>query len=123
MTPATPEMKITMIVLGITDPARSAKFHSETLGLTIMGKPSDVTLFRAGDLTLVLNQGLSKAPHLSLTGAVEVVFPVASVAEARSQFGAKGCNFVAEPHEVMPGMWAATFTDPDDHWLTLFGGK
>lgn len=118
-----PPMKITMIALGITDPIRSAKFYGETLGLTMLGKPGEVMLFRAGDVTLVLNQGLSKTPNRHLTGAVEVIFPVDSVVSARAAFGEKGCQFVAEPHEVMPGMWAATFTDPDDHWLTLFGGK
>ena len=49
------------------------------------------------------------------------MFPVESVAAVRKQLADRGCQFVGESHEVAKGMWAATFTDPDGHRLTLFG--
>jgi predicted enzyme related to lactoylglutathione lyase len=58
-----------------------------------------------------------------MVGAVEVIFPVDSVAAAKDELARRGCHFVFDPHEVTTGMWAATFTDPDGHRLTLFGPK
>jgi len=117
------QLRVSMISLGVKDPARSIKFYGETLGLELVGKPGEVTLFRAGDVTLVLNQPLALAPGRSLVGAVEVIFPVDSVAQYHDKLVKRGCSFVQTPHEVTPGMWAATFTDPDGHWLTILGPK
>jgi predicted enzyme related to lactoylglutathione lyase len=112
------ELKASMIVLGVTDLSRSAKFYKDTLALTSVPAPGDLPMFRAGDLTIVLNGALSGA-----TGAFELVFPVESVAAVRKQLTDRGCHFICEPREVAKGMWAATFTDPDGHRLTLFGAR
>jgi catechol 2,3-dioxygenase-like lactoylglutathione lyase family enzyme len=117
------QLRISMISLGVKDPPRSVKFYGETLGLELVGKPGEVTLFRAGDVTLVLNQPLGNAAGNAMVGAVEVIFPVDSVAAAKDELARRGCHFVFDPHEVTTGMWAATFTDPDGHRLTLFGPK
>ena len=34
---------------------------------------------------------------------------------------AKGVTFVSEPRQATDKDWVATFTDPDGHFLTLFG--
>ena len=110
-----------MISLGVTNSARSIEFYGETLGLEMIGKPREVTLFRAGEVTIVLNQPAGAAAHSKIAGSVEVIFPVESVAAAYTRLSERGCVFVAPPHEVTAGVWAATFTDPDGHLLTILG--
>ena len=111
-----PQLKASMIVLGVGDLSRSVQFYRDTLALPPAPAPGDLPMFRAGDVTIVLNAALS-----GTSGAFELVFPVESVAAARKQLADRGCRFVGESHEVAKGMWAATFTDPDGHRLTLFG--
>lgn len=103
--------------------ARSVKFYGETLGLELAGKPGEVTLFRAGDIMIALNSPLGMAAKNSIAGAVEVIFPAESVDASYHRLVERGCSFVNTPHEVTPGLWAATFTDPDGHLLTILGGQ
>jgi predicted enzyme related to lactoylglutathione lyase len=114
---------VTMISLGVTDSARSIKFYGETLGLEMLGKPSEVTFFRAGAITIVLNHPAGARARNAMAGSVEVIFPVESVAVSYQSLEQLGCSFAAAPHEITPGMWAATFTDPDGHLLTILGAK
>jgi len=113
-----PNLRASMIVLGVADLSRSLQFYRDTLTLPAAPAPGDLPMFRAGDLTIVLNGALSP----SGTG-FELVFPVDSVSAARKQLAERGCKFAGESKEVMPNMWAATFNDPDGHHLTLFGGR
>jgi catechol 2,3-dioxygenase-like lactoylglutathione lyase family enzyme len=115
------QLRVTMIALGVRDIARSIQFYTETLGLELAGKPGEVTLLRAGDVTIVLNHPLGVAAGDAIVGAVEIIFPVAGVAASHEDLAGRGCNFTHQPHEVMPGLWAATFTDPDGHRLTILG--
>ena len=110
-----------MISLGIKDTERSIKFYGETLGLQLIGKPGEVTMFRAGEVILVLNRPAGIAARSALAGSIEVIFPVEGVTAAYDTLTQRGCHFVASPHEVSPGIWAATFTDPDGHLLTTLG--
>jgi catechol 2,3-dioxygenase-like lactoylglutathione lyase family enzyme len=119
----TPQLRVSMISLGVKDPARSVKFYNETLGLPLVGKPGEVTLVKAGDITIVLNQPLGNSAGGAIVGAVEVIFPAESVAALHRDLTSRGCTFVIGPHEVTTGLWAATFTDPDGHRLTILGPK
>jgi catechol 2,3-dioxygenase-like lactoylglutathione lyase family enzyme len=110
-----------MISLGVKDSARSVRFYGETLGLEMIGKPGEVTLFRAGEVTMVLNRPAGLAARNPLAGTAEVIFPVDSVAAFHEGLQQRGCSFVAAPHEITSGMYAATFTDPDGHLLTILG--
>ncbi len=122
-TPPAP-MKAAMIVLGVRDMDRSVRFYRDVLHLPVSGAPDgDITLLQAGALTIVLNRPLAKAAGGAIVGATEVVFPVDSVAAAHKDLAGRGCAFSASPHEISPGMWAATFTDPDGHRLTILGPK
>jgi predicted enzyme related to lactoylglutathione lyase len=114
-------LRVTMISLGVKDATRAARFYQETLGLSILGKPGEVTMIKAGDVTIVLNAPLGRSTSEPAAGAVEVIFSVESVAAAQQTLAGRGCNFLIGPHEVTPGLWAATFTDPDGHKLTLLG--
>lgn len=113
-----PNLKASMIVLGVTDLDRALKFYRDTLALPAAPAPGDLPMFRAGELTIVLNAALP-----ANSGGFELVFPVESVGAARKQLADRGCTFLGEPREVAPNMWAATFNDPDGHHLTLFGGR
>lgn len=121
--PPPPQLRVSMIALGVKDIGRSIQFYGETLGLQLAGKPGEVTLFRAGDVTIVLNHPLGRASGETMAGAVEVIFPVESVAATYGDLTKRGCKFLREPREVTPGTWAATFTDPDGHRLTILGPR
>jgi uncharacterized protein len=117
------QMRVSMISLGVKDMARSVRFYSETLGMQLADKPGEVTLFQAGDVQIALNRPLGNAAGTAMVGAVEVIFAVDSVAASYGALTERGCTFIAEPHEVFTGTWAATFTDPDGHRLTLLGPR
>jgi predicted enzyme related to lactoylglutathione lyase len=118
-----PKLHVSMIALGVTDMARSVQFYRETLGLQLIGQPAEVTMLRAGEVTLALNQPLGRASTTALVGALEIIFPVESVAISYKDLAARGCRFVREPREVTASIWAATFTDPDGHRLTILGPR
>ena len=116
-------LRVSMISLGVEDMARSVRFYSETLGLQISGKPGEVTMLRAGEVMIALNHPLGSASAGRIVGAVEVIFPVESVASAHADLAKRGCTFVVAPREVTAGTWAATFTDPDGHRLAILGPR
>ncbi len=120
---APPPLRVSMIVLGVKDTARSIQFYGETLGLQLAGKPGEVTIFRAGDVSVALSHPLGRGAGDAMAGATEIVFPVESVAAAHENLAKRGCKFIREPREVTPGTWAATFTDPDGHRLTILGAR
>jgi len=118
-----PSLRVSMIALGVKDTARSIKFYGETLGLPMAGPPGEVTLFRAGDVTLVLNHPLGRTAGDAMVGAMEVIFPVKKVIGTYDLLVARGCRFLNPPREVSSGTWVATFTDPDGHRLTILGPR
>jgi predicted enzyme related to lactoylglutathione lyase len=115
-------MKITLIVLGVKDLEQSVAFYRDQAGFELQNQFGSLAFFSAGAITLMLNAGL-KRPDGPLAGAVEVVVAAESVTVSHRQLVDKGCRFIHDPREVTPGSWAATFTDPDGHWLTLFGPR
>jgi predicted enzyme related to lactoylglutathione lyase len=118
-----PELNVSMVSLGVKDMERAVGFYGETLGLTMRGAVGEVTLFEAGSILIALNWPLGSAVGDPLAGAVEVIFEVESVAASQVNLAKRGCNFVVGAHEVTVGMWAATFTDPDGHRLTILGPR
>jgi predicted enzyme related to lactoylglutathione lyase len=117
------QLRVSMISLGVKDSARSIKFYSETLGMEIVGKPGEVAMVRAGNVTIVLNQPAGAAARNGIAGSMEIIFPVESVAASYDDLKQRGCDFAAAPHEITAGTWAATFRDPDGHLLTILGPK
>jgi catechol 2,3-dioxygenase-like lactoylglutathione lyase family enzyme len=113
-------MKLTMLMLGVTNVETSVEFYRTVVGLTPKGKGGEFAFLDAGDVTLVLSGPLGAA-STTRAGAMEAIFGVPSVRKAHQETHARGAHFVNEPHEVSPGNWAASFRDPDGHLLTLFG--
>ena len=114
--------KITLITLGVSDVAKSAAFYRDKAGFELQGQMEQFAFFNAGSISLMLNAGLRR-PGGPLTGAMELVIAVESVTAGYKDLSVRGCTFINEPRQVTGDSWAATFTDPDGHWLTLFGPK
>jgi catechol 2,3-dioxygenase-like lactoylglutathione lyase family enzyme len=113
-------MKISLVALGVSDLPKSVAFYRDKAGFDLQNQFGSFAFFSAGPIVLMLNAGLRR-PDAPLTGAMEIVIAAESVTSSYRQLLEGGCNFINQPREVTPGSWAATFTDPDGHWLTLFG--
>ncbi len=114
--------KVSVIVLGVTDVPKSVGFYRDSVGLDFRGQHETLAFFSASDITLMLNGNLRRG-GASLAGASEIVFAVEGVMVAYETLSQRGCSFINQPREVTPGSWAATFSDPDGHYLTIFGPK
>ena len=114
--------KITLITLGVSDLGKSVAFYRDKAGFALQGQMETFAFFSAGSINLMLNSGLRR-PNAPLTGAMELVLAAESVTARHRELVERGCNFINEPRLVTGESWAATFTDPDGHWLTLFGPK
>jgi predicted enzyme related to lactoylglutathione lyase len=123
--PSPLSMRLSMISLGVKDTARSIKFYRDTLGFPLVAEPEpgEVAIFQAGAVQIALNRPLANASGNAIVGGVEVVLSVDSVVDAHSKLVERGCEFIREPREVFAGTWAATFTDPDGHRLTILGPR
>lgn len=115
-------MKITLIALGVSDLSKSIAFYRDKAGFDLQNQFDSLAFFSAGPVMLMLNAGL-KRPNGPLAGAMEIVVGAESVLGSHQLLLDRGCSFINEPREVTPGSWAVTFSDPDGHWLTLFGPK
>ena len=113
---------INLVVLGVSDLAKSVAFYRDQAGFDLQNRLGSLAFFAAGGVTLMLNANLRR-PQGSLAGATEIVIAAESVTARFTELKERGCTFINEPREITPGSWAATFTDPDGHWLTLFGPK
>ena len=114
--------KITLITLGVSDLSKSVAFYRDKAGLQLQNQFESFAFFSAGGISLMLNANLRR-PDGPLVGAMEIVLAAESVTASHRQLIERGCMFINQPREVTPGSWAVTFTDPDGHWLTLFGPK
>jgi predicted enzyme related to lactoylglutathione lyase len=114
--------KILMVMLGVTNMDTSVAFYRDLLGLELTSQSAEFAFFSGGGVTLALNAALGKAVPPAKS-SVEIVFPVDSVAAAHRKLSERGCKFLNPPREVNPGNWAATFSDPDGHVLSVYGPK
>ena len=112
--------QISIIMLGVRDLPPSIAFYRDQLGLPVKGEMPGFAFLDAGSVTLCLSEPLAKATGQTV-GATELVFPVEHVREAYQALGDKGVTFLNEPRNVTGPSWAASFTDPDGHKLSVFG--
>src|SRR5438046_9609987 len=88
--------KISMIMLGVENVARSVAFYRDVVGLELQSQSSEFAFFKTGSLTLVLNLplGLHVQPR---AGATEIIFPVESVSKAQSLLKERRSRFHNDP--------------------------
>jgi catechol 2,3-dioxygenase-like lactoylglutathione lyase family enzyme len=118
-----PQLKLSQIgvvMLGVKDLARSVAFYRDRLGLTLRQETPGFAFFAAGGVTLCLSQPLAKASGKG-PGDTEVVFSVEDVQAAYEGLRERRVEFTQEPRNVTQNLWAASFTDPDGHRLSIFG--
>ena len=119
-TPAYSLPPCTFIMLGVREVQKSISFYRDQLGLKLAQQFEGFAFFNAGNVTLVLSEGLAKASE-QVAGAMEVVFSVDDVRAAHAALQSQGVKFVQDPRQVSGPMWAANFCDPDGHTLSVFG--
>ena len=109
------------VMLGVTDMDRSTKFYEQTLGRKLLFRAENsLAFFDGGPVTIGLNTGLA-ARRQPVAGASELVFKVDSVKGSWRALKEHGVSFIVDPRQATDKDWVATFTDPDGHYLTLFG--
>ncbi len=113
-------LKISHVMLGVESTARALSFYHDILGLAIQGEHPGFAFLDAGGFTLALSEGLAKASETQV-GATELVFGVEDVTAAYDALRSDGVTFINEPRAVAGPMFAANFTDPDGHRLSIFG--
>ena len=113
-------MQIGIVMLGVQDMAKSVAFYRDRIGLAVTGQMEAFAFLDAGPVTLCLSVPLARASS-QIAGATEIVFPVESVRTAYQALQEKGVTFSIEPRNVTGANWAANFTDPDGHKLSIFG--
>ena len=112
--------QIGVVMLGVEQMARAVTFYRDKLGLTLKGQNEGFAFFDGGGVTLCLSEALARVSR-GISGAVEVVFSVDNVRGAHKALAARGIAFTHEPRNITGPMWAANFTDPDGHLLSVFG--
>src|SRR5205085_12161582 len=65
-------MKITLLVLGVSDLSRSVAFYRDKAGFDPQSQSESLAFFAAGPIMLMLNAGLRR-PEGQLAGAAEIV--------------------------------------------------
>ena len=112
--------RIGVVMMGVTDVARAVEFYRDKLGMTVQNQNAEFAFLNGGGVTLALALPLAKnSPQM--VGATEIVFSVEDVRAAYETLRARGVEFIIEPRVVNPPMWAANFTDPDGHRLSIYG--
>ncbi|MGO9862175.1 MAG: VOC family protein [Terriglobales bacterium] len=112
--------KVSVVMLGVQNVARSLAFYRDKLGLKVQHEISGFAFLDAGAVTLCLSEPAAKARG-QIAGAGEVVFSVEDVSAAYQALRAKEVQFTHEPRNVTPTSKAANFDDPDGNHLSIFG--
>ncbi len=118
--------KISNVMLGVRELARSVAFYRDQLGLAVQFEIPGFAFLNAGGVTLCLSESLARAlakPNEPLGGVAELVFSVEDIEVGFEALSARGVKFIRSPHHVTEAQWAANFEDPDGHMLSIFGPR
>ncbi len=109
------------VMLGTRDVERSIEFYRDTLQLELLHSFEGFAFFRCGAVTIVLSSDLGERMGSEPNFASELVLGVASVRSAFDELTSRGVSFVNAPRQVNADAWAANFTDPNGHHLSVYG--
>jgi len=112
--------KISIIMLGVINMEESLAFYRDTLGMAVQFSSAEFSFLQGDGVTLALSTPIAKNSP-AMVGATEIVFSVDGVRAAFAALQAQGVEFFVEPRVVNPPMWAANFTDPAGHRLSIYG--
>ena len=113
-------MKVSHVMLGVSDIERSVTFYRDQLGFALQNRFESFAFFDGGTITLALSGDIWNHAGKA-AGAMQVVLGVDNVKESYAALKAKGVEFLNEPRNVNGREWAANFRDPDGHLLSIFG--
>ena len=113
-------MKISHVMLGVSDIERSVNFYRDQLGFTLQNRFESFAFFDGGAITLALSGDIWNYAGKA-AGAMQVVLGVDNVKASYAALKEKGVEFINEPRNVNGREWAANFRDPDGHLLSIFG--
>jgi resuscitation-promoting factor RpfA len=116
-------MRVTTIILRVSDMARSLEFYRDGVGLRVLSESAAFSFLDAGTVQLALNQPENEVgPDESLT---EIVLEVGDIGSAHRAMSDRGVAFRIAPREVMRRdgrpLHAADFRDPDGHLFSITG--
>ena len=112
-------MKLSNVIILVTDLERSAKFYGETLGMKETGRvPNEFVFFAAGASTLAIRKTSIKP----VPGNTELSFEVPDVRATYQSLRSK-VKFSQPPRAVTENatneLVATDFRDPDGHLLSI----
>lgn len=113
-------MKVSHVMLGVSDIERSVTFYRDKLGFALQNRFESFAFFDGGGITLALSGDIWNYAGKT-AGAMQVVLDVENVKASYAALKDKGVEFVNEPRNVNGRDWAANFRDPDGHLLSIFG--
>lgn len=113
---------ISNVMLGVSNLPKSLEFYRDKLGLVVRFESPGFAFLDGGSVALALSVPLFESQE-SKVGAVELVFAVDNIQAAYETLKEAGVEFASEPRQVTPTDWAANFTDPDGHHLSIFGAS
>lgn len=115
-------MRISQIILRVSDLQQSVDFWSNRFGLTVSMSGGAFAFLEGGGVNLVLNQIDDRPDDSSLT---EVVFEFDDVRTSHSELAERGVPFEVDLRPVTADgereLWASHFRDPDGHLASVTG--
>ena len=112
--------RLSFIMLGVRDLSRSVAFYRDMLGLRVKSEVPGFAFLDGNGVTIALSEPLGTVRR-RVAGYTEIVYSVQSVRAMYEELQRRGVKFMNEPHQVSARDWAAAFSDPDGHAISIFG--
>jgi catechol 2,3-dioxygenase-like lactoylglutathione lyase family enzyme len=119
MSESTPQ-RVSMLMLGCTDLARSAHFYEKLLGFRALGGAGDLRFLDAGNVRIGLSASLAQARPVG-EESFEVVLATESVRSEFERLRSAGVTVLHGPRSIDGTNEVANLADPDGHVISLFG--
>ena len=115
-------MRISTVILRVSDLSASVVFYRDALGLTLDRETPNFAYFRAGSVTLAVNEAPAEKAGAG-DCLTEIALEVADIHAEFARLTAAGVAFLMEPTHVAAeadhDLYAAAFRDPDGHLLSI----